>query len=156
MLNTGRINGNGDMVILQLLITLSYLRRTKVLHPDRFDQDARPQEWQEANEMLKELNDAYGRAKAELEQPTSNIATPSYASTNAADEEVPPSEPMPNTAFSETAHWMAAPTLIDRIYAVAVYTFRVLRAIVVVFVVVAVALVALLAMISQTNSKTRD
>ena len=37
----------------------AYLLRTKVFHPDRFDQYQQPSEWNFANELLKELNSAY-------------------------------------------------------------------------------------------------
>ncbi len=37
----------------------SYLMRSRVLHPDRFDQVKQPKEWKKANEMLSELNEAY-------------------------------------------------------------------------------------------------
>jgi curved DNA-binding protein CbpA len=37
-----------------------YMLRTKMLHPDRFDQTSQRAEWNLANEMLKELNHAYG------------------------------------------------------------------------------------------------
>jgi len=37
----------------------AYLSRARVLHPDRFDQKTQSHEWQKANEMLAELNDAY-------------------------------------------------------------------------------------------------
>lgn len=37
----------------------AYLARTRVIHPDRFDQQRQPKEWEKANEMLAELNEAY-------------------------------------------------------------------------------------------------
>ncbi len=41
-------------------IRRAYILRTKMLHPDRFDQASERAEWGLANEMLKELNHAYG------------------------------------------------------------------------------------------------
>lgn len=38
----------------------AYLLRSKLLHPDRFDQARQRAEWDLANELLKELNYAYG------------------------------------------------------------------------------------------------
>lgn len=40
-------------------IRRAYILRTKMLHPDRFDQTSEWAEWDLANEMLKELNHAY-------------------------------------------------------------------------------------------------
>lgn len=37
----------------------AYLRRSRVIHPDRFDPKVQPIEWRQANEMLQELNEAY-------------------------------------------------------------------------------------------------
>ncbi|MGH9424778.1 MAG: J domain-containing protein [Terriglobia bacterium] len=37
----------------------AYLARSRVIHPDRFDQQRQPQDWKKANEMLRELNEAY-------------------------------------------------------------------------------------------------
>jgi hypothetical protein len=41
-------------------IRQAYLLRSKMLHPDRFNQARQRAEWDLANEMLKELNHAYG------------------------------------------------------------------------------------------------
>lgn len=41
-------------------IRQAYILRSKMLHPDRFDQTRQRAEWELANEMLKELNHAYG------------------------------------------------------------------------------------------------
>lgn len=46
---------------------LAYLRRVKVLHPDRFDPQKQRQEWNEANEMLLQLNIAWEIVKSEIE-----------------------------------------------------------------------------------------
>jgi hypothetical protein len=40
-------------------IRRAYLLRAKMLHPDRFDPASQREEWDLANEMLKELNHAY-------------------------------------------------------------------------------------------------
>jgi len=45
---------------------LSYLKRVKVLHPDRFDPQKQRQEWNEANEMLLQLNIAWEIVKSEI------------------------------------------------------------------------------------------
>jgi len=37
----------------------AYLSRTRVIHPDRFDREQQRQDWNKANEMLAELNEAY-------------------------------------------------------------------------------------------------
>lgn len=37
----------------------AFLLRSKVVHPDRFDPKTQPAEWQLANELLRELNEAY-------------------------------------------------------------------------------------------------
>ncbi len=50
----------------------AYLKRTKVVHPDRFDQTTQPDEWRQANDMLSELNVAYQTILAELETDPTN------------------------------------------------------------------------------------
>jgi curved DNA-binding protein CbpA len=45
-------------------IRQAYILRSKMLHPDRFDQTKQQAEWALANEMLKELNHAYGILRA--------------------------------------------------------------------------------------------
>jgi len=40
-------------------IKKAYLLRSKMLHPDRFNQQSQRAEWELANEMLKDLNHAY-------------------------------------------------------------------------------------------------
>lgn len=37
----------------------AYLARTRIIHPDRFDRQRYPKDWQNANDMLMELNEAY-------------------------------------------------------------------------------------------------
>jgi len=49
----------------------AYKNRVKVLHPDRFNKETQPTEWQMANDMLRELNEAY----AELKQPSEQVNT---------------------------------------------------------------------------------
>jgi len=41
-------------------IRSAYRKRISVIHPDRFDPARQPEQWQAANEMLMELNSAYG------------------------------------------------------------------------------------------------
>lgn len=43
----------------QSRIREAYIRISRVVHPDRFDQHKQPVEWRQANEMLKEANRAY-------------------------------------------------------------------------------------------------
>lgn len=55
----------------------AFLLRSKLLHPDRFDQTKQSEEWSLANEMFKELNYAYGilrdpAARAEYDRSTGN------------------------------------------------------------------------------------
>lgn len=40
-------------------IRKAYLARSRILHPDRFDQQSQPKDWEYANAMLAELNEAY-------------------------------------------------------------------------------------------------
>ncbi len=44
-------------------IRKAYLDRTRIIHPDRFSQNRQNKEWTNANEMLKELNEAYSVLK---------------------------------------------------------------------------------------------
>lgn len=53
-----------DATITQ--IRQAFVLRSKVMHPDRFDQVKQPQEWKLANELLQELN----KANATLRDPT--------------------------------------------------------------------------------------
>jgi hypothetical protein len=43
----------------QVEIRAAYISRTRVVHPDRFDRARQAREWALANDMLKELNQAY-------------------------------------------------------------------------------------------------
>ncbi len=49
-------------------IRAAYLLRSKVLHPDRFDQNKQPTEWKLANELVKELNNAYSVLRNSLDR----------------------------------------------------------------------------------------
>jgi hypothetical protein len=44
-------------------IRSAYINRSRILHPDRFDPQTQPKEWKLANEMMKELNEAYNILK---------------------------------------------------------------------------------------------
>lgn len=44
-------------------IRTAYINRSRILHPDRFDPQKQPKEWKLANEMMKELNEAYNILK---------------------------------------------------------------------------------------------
>ena len=70
-------------------IKRAYLLRSKMLHPDRFDQTRQNAEWQLANELLKELNHAY----AVLKEP---VARAEYDRSNLSSGS-PPHKPPPQT-----------------------------------------------------------
>ena len=53
-------------------IRTAYLKRVKVLHPDRFDKSSQADEWQLANDMLRELNEAYEQLKASSDNGSGN------------------------------------------------------------------------------------
>ena len=53
-------------------IRSAYIKRTKVLHPDRFDQTSQAVEWQMANDMLQELNEAYADLNSRTQEPSQN------------------------------------------------------------------------------------
>jgi curved DNA-binding protein CbpA len=44
-------------------IRAAYIDRSRILHPDRFDPKKQPKEWNLANEMMKEINEAYNVLK---------------------------------------------------------------------------------------------
>jgi hypothetical protein len=53
-------------------IRTAYINRSRILHPDRFDPQKQPNEWKLANDMMKELNEAYnilkdGESRAEYD-----------------------------------------------------------------------------------------
>jgi curved DNA-binding protein CbpA len=62
-------------------IKKAYILRSKMTHPDRFSQTSQKAEWEMANEMLKELNQAYGVLKDTLSrtQYDSTIGGNTYA-----------------------------------------------------------------------------
>ena len=66
-------------------IRKAYLLRSKLLHPDRFDQTSQRAEWELANELLKELNNAYSALRASTSQPQQNSTAQPH----------PPSQPPP-------------------------------------------------------------
>jgi curved DNA-binding protein CbpA len=51
-------------------IKKAYILRSKMMHPDRFNQNSQKEEWSMANEMLKELNHAYGVLKDPVSRST--------------------------------------------------------------------------------------
>lgn len=51
-------------------IKKAYILRSKMMHPDRFNQTSQKEEWDMANEMLKELNHAYGVLKDPVSRST--------------------------------------------------------------------------------------
>jgi hypothetical protein len=51
-------------------IKKAYILRSKMMHPDRFNQTNQKAEWDLANEMLKELNHAYGVLKDPVSRST--------------------------------------------------------------------------------------
>jgi len=40
-------------------IKAAYIKRVRIVHPDRFDRDKQADDWKQANEMLRDLNEAY-------------------------------------------------------------------------------------------------
>jgi hypothetical protein len=65
----------------------AYLLRSKVLHPDRFDPKAHSREWQLANDLFRELNDAYAvlrDAKARAEYDRNQLAARFARSTSSS------------------------------------------------------------------------
>lgn len=44
-------------------IRTAYINRSRILHPDRFDSQKQHKDWELANEMMKELNEAYSVLK---------------------------------------------------------------------------------------------
>lgn len=50
----------------------AYIRRVKVLHPDRFNQQKQKQEWLEANKMLRQINLAWEIIEAEYKIESKN------------------------------------------------------------------------------------
>jgi curved DNA-binding protein CbpA len=67
-------------------IRKAYLVRSKMFHPDRFDHNTESKQWHLANEMLKELNQAYyvlrdARARAEYDSTLRSSAPRSPSST---------------------------------------------------------------------------
>ena len=69
----------------------AYLARTRVIHPDRFDQQRHPQDWKKANEMLAELNEAYSI----LQNATSRAQYDEFRSGKQRRQTAPPSPPKP-------------------------------------------------------------
>ncbi len=55
-------------------ITAAYRKRIKIVHPDRFNPETNLDEWQQANQMLQELNDAYNYIKSHLQEKSSSNA----------------------------------------------------------------------------------
>ncbi len=52
-----------DSDVSQEAIRSAYLARTRIIHPDRFDKKLQPKDWEQANIMLAELNEAYAILK---------------------------------------------------------------------------------------------
>ena len=46
-------------------IRQAYIRLSKMQHPDQFNPLTQPEEWQRANDRLRELNDAYGNLRGD-------------------------------------------------------------------------------------------
>ena len=87
-------------------ITSAYKKRIKVVHPDRFDTKTQADEWQQANKMLQELNDAYSYIKNSHSKTDSGSSTtprnePSKKSSHesAKEKSEPPSSG--NNAFEQ-------------------------------------------------------
>ncbi len=76
------------------MIRKAFLLRSKVLHPDRFNQKTQPKEWELANELLKQLNEAYSTLsdpgkRSEYDRLNANRASPSSASAPAKGRRLP-------------------------------------------------------------------
>ena len=54
----------------------AYLKRVRVLHPDRFDPASQKAEWELANQMLQELNDAWASIEAKGNPASDQKTTP--------------------------------------------------------------------------------
>ncbi|MCH8568544.1 MAG: J domain-containing protein [Balneolales bacterium] len=44
-------------------IRRSYIRISRIIHPDRFDQNKQPEDWEHANQMLRDVNEAWAVLK---------------------------------------------------------------------------------------------
>lgn len=74
--------------------------RTKVLHPDRFDRTSQPEEWHQANEMLKEVILAYNSLKNDGTASTTEF---SGAQQSREESPVPPEGPTENQTARESS-----------------------------------------------------
>jgi hypothetical protein len=76
-------------------IRKAYILRSKMLHPDRFDPATQREEWDLANDMLKDLNSAY----AALKDPASRRDHDrGYSSASGPSPASPPPQPAPSRA----------------------------------------------------------
>ena len=72
-------------------IRQAYIRLSKMQHPDQFNPLTQPEEWQRANDRLRELNDAYGNLRGDRTRQRA-------ASQQAAESQrAPPRPPPPST-----------------------------------------------------------
>jgi hypothetical protein len=84
-------------------IRKAYILRSKLLHPDRFDQVSQRAEWELANDMLKELNAAYAAlkeagAQGRAPQPAPAAAASSSSSSAGQRAYQAPPQPAPGPA----------------------------------------------------------
>ncbi len=86
-------------------IRQAYLLRCKMLHPDRFDQTRQRAEWELANEMLKDLNHAYGILLDSTARAQYDRTIPHTTSSQA------PAQPPPSQRRSESAPPRSQPTI---------------------------------------------
>ena len=84
-------------------IKKAYILRSKMMHPDRFNQTSQKDEWVLANEMLKELNHAYGI----LKDPVSRSVFDRTMEGGHANQSAPP--PQSSTRYSQPPRRDAEP-----------------------------------------------
>ena len=66
-------------------IKKAYILRSKLLHPDRFDQVTQKAEWELANELFKELKTAYESVKSSEIRERYSPVTPSSQAKDSGD-----------------------------------------------------------------------
>ncbi len=89
-------------------IAKAYRKRLKIVHPDRFDPRTQAEEWQQANKMLQELNEAYAWVKANHGRSTSAGTYRAESSAKQGRQEPPREEQEPKRGRTESASASAA------------------------------------------------
>lgn len=95
----------------------AYLAKTRIIHPDRFDQQQQPQDWKKANEMLAELNEAYSILRnAETRSKYDDLRTGRYQQQTPPPSSERESGPPPHFALGElTAGQIAFSSLPEKV-----------------------------------------